>query len=75
MKIYKLVVVTVSPEVQHHYFNENVPYFSSDHPRLLLLSFGHKLDLKNYTPALINIGGSALGSSLFHCALHPLILD
>lgn len=48
---------TISLEVQSCYFNRNVPCFSSDGPRLLLLHFGHKPDLKNYTPTLIKSAG------------------
>ena len=63
----------VSPEVHYCYFNRNLPCFISDTPRLLLLCFGHKLEFKNYAPALVNTSGSALYSSLFRCALHSLI--
>ena len=66
---------SVSPEVQCCYFNGNVPCFRFYGPRLLLLRFSHKPNFKNYTPALINISGSALGSSPFRCALHSPIFD
>ena len=61
----------LAPEVQHYYFNGNIPCFIPEAPHLLLLRFGHKSDFKNIILTSITASGPVSQSQSVLCGGQP----